>query len=272
MSKYRRGDHLRVKRFGYWHHGLYAGNNQVIHFSGEKKDKFHAEVRYDSFEAFAAGDHVEKVEYSDCNSSGETLRIAGSFLHERSYDLFSNNCEHFCSYCKTFRKRSTQIENGTSGIGIGAAGGLGGAATVGVLSAAGSTAGISTVAGVTSGLAATAGGLAAGVVATAALPATVTAVAANLLIDTEDPSLPEREREARKAAKVGATIGAIGGSIGAVAAVSAAGTTAGIGTVAGVTSGLAAVGGSLASGVLVTAAAPVAVAAAVGWLFYKLIR
>ena len=28
------GDHLVVSRWGYDHHGLYAGNNQVIHYTG----------------------------------------------------------------------------------------------------------------------------------------------------------------------------------------------------------------------------------------------
>lgn len=272
MSNFKRGDHLRVQRVGYWHHGIHAGDNQVIHFSGEMKDKIHAEVRYDRIDAFADGDPVELVEYAVCNSPEETMDAAEKFLHEQDYNLFSNNCEHFCSYCKTYKKRSTQIENGVYRVVTSTAGGLGSAAAIGVLSAAGTTAGVSTVAGVTSGLAAAAGSLAAGVVATAAFPAAATALAANLLIDTKDPTLPTGEVKARNAAKVGASIGAVGGTVGAVAAVSLAGSAAGIGTVAGVTSGLAAVGGSLVGGVLVTAAAPVAVASVVGWLCYKLVR
>ena len=28
------GDQLRVKRTGYYHHGIYAGDGMVIHFNG----------------------------------------------------------------------------------------------------------------------------------------------------------------------------------------------------------------------------------------------
>lgn len=272
MTTYRVGAHLRASRFGYWHHGIYAGNYRVIHFAGEKTNKLDAQVRCDSIDVFANGDRVEEVDYSHCNSPEKTIQIAESFLYQKNYDLFDNNCEHFCSYCKTNQKRSTQIENVDNGFKTGVAGGIGGAVTIGAIAAAGTAAGVKTVAGVTSGLAAAAGSLATGIALTAAIPGGVTAIAANALIDSNDPSLPKREREAREAAKVGATVGAVGGTVAAVAAVSAAGTTAGIGTVAGVTSGLAAVGGSLTGGLIVTAAAPVAAAATLGWLVYKFTR
>ena len=70
----------------------------------------------------------------------------------------------------------------------------------------------------------------------------------------------EKEKNATKAGATGAAVGAAG-SIGAVAA---SGTVAGLGAT-GVTSGLAAVGsvvgGGMATGVAITAAAPLAIGA-----------
>ena len=153
MKNWKRGDHLRVDRVFYWHHGIFTGEGRVIHFSGEPAEKEDAQIRYDSYEKFAQRGKVEPVEYSRCNSPDETIRIAEGFLHKKDYGLFSNNCEHFCSYCKTHKRRSAQVEN-TRACVTAAGGGAGAAAAVGAVSLAGTTAGASTVAGVTSGLAA----------------------------------------------------------------------------------------------------------------------
>lgn len=78
------------------------------------------------------------------------------------------------------------------------------------------------------------------------------------------------EKEATKAGAVGTAVGAAG-SVGTVAAV---GTVSGLGAT-GITSGLAAigsvVGGGMATGLVVTAAAPVAIGAATYGL-YKWIK
>jgi hypothetical protein len=272
MSEWKKGDHLRVNRIFYWHHGIYAGGGRVIHFAGEPAEKEHAEIRYDSYEKFALGDDVELVEYASCNSPEETIRIAEGFLARKDYGLFSNNCEHFCSFCKTRKKRSAQVENTKSAAASGAAGAAAATAAVGAASVAGTAAGISTVAGVTSGLAAVGGTLAGGLLAVAAAPALLTTGAACLFIDSGDENLPRKEADARFAAKIGTGVGGAAGTAGVLAAVSAMGSTAGIGTVAGVTSGLAAVGGSLAGGVLVATAAPVVVAGVLGYALYKLFR
>lgn len=75
-------------------------------------------------------------------------------------------------------------------------------------------------------------------------------------------------------AVVGGGVGAVAGVGGAVAVVSAAG-TAGL-SAAGITSGLAAiggvVGGGMAAGIVITAAAPVAVAAVLGYGGYRLAK
>jgi hypothetical protein len=272
MTDWKRGDHIRADRVLYWHHGIYAGEGRVIHFSGTGSEKANAAIRYDSYEAFSKGDSVERVDYVSCNTPDETIAIAELLLARRDYSLVFNNCEHFCSYCKTHKRRSAQVENTRACVATAAGGGAGAVAAVGAVSIAGSTAGASTVAGVTSGLAAIGAGLAGGVIAVAAAPAVLTTAIACFALDSSDEHLPERERQARLAAKLGTGLGGAAGTAATVAAVSMMGTTAGIGTVAGVTSGLAAVGGTLAGGVAVAAAAPVVVAGLIGYAVYKFFR
>lgn len=73
---------------------------------------------------------------------------------------------------------------------------------------------------------------------------------------------------------VAAATGAVAGGAGAITAVAASGAVSGLGA-AGITSGLAAVGsvvgGGMAAGLLVTAAAPVAVGA-IAYGVYKLVK
>jgi len=83
----------------------------------------------------------------------------------------------------------------------------------------------------------------------------------------------KQAQEEMTGAVVGAGVGAVAGASGAVAAVAASGSVAGLGA-AGITSGLATVGGvvggGMLSGLVITAAAPVVAAAALGYGGYKL--
>jgi len=217
---------------------------------------------------------VEAVTYDTCSSPAETLARARSLLGHRAYNLFGNNCEHFCSYCRTGAPRSTQVEAvRAGGAGTVTAASVG-AATEGGVAVAG-TSGLGTVAEVTSGLAAVGGSLVAGTVLLAAVPPTaVAAMTAAALRDS--PDLPVEERHGRTAARVGARVGAAAGTAASVTAVAVTGSTVGITSVAGVTSGLAAVGsvvgGGMAAGVLVTAFASAVAAGVFVWACYKLFR
>jgi len=138
-------------------------------------------------------------------------------------------------------------------------GAVGTAGSLAAVSAAGSVGGLS-AAGMTSGLATlgsvVGGGMAAGI-GVAAAPVLVLgatgAVLASDEIDTDD--------------KVAAGVGAGAGVVGSVATVSTVGTVSGL-SAAGITSGLAAVGGgSMAVGIGVACAAPLAVGGAVYGLY-----
>ena len=57
------GDHIRVRRSTYWHHGIYAGDDRVIEFGGGSLlQKPAASMRQVTYQEFADSRHVEIVE------------------------------------------------------------------------------------------------------------------------------------------------------------------------------------------------------------------
>ncbi|WP_082677279.1 lecithin retinol acyltransferase family protein [Bacillus sp. FJAT-29937] len=91
------GDHLYVQRFGYTHHGLYVGDDCVIHYLMDE-----GIIKY-SLEEFARGAKIHiKGSYTE-RSNGEIVARAYSRLGEGTYNLFQNNCEHFVTWCRSGR-------------------------------------------------------------------------------------------------------------------------------------------------------------------------
>ncbi|MBM3289409.1 MAG: hypothetical protein FJY92_04585, partial [Candidatus Hydrogenedentes bacterium] len=132
-----RGDHLRVFRRGYWHHGIDCGDGTVIHYTGELFDRANAAVRRTPMAQFAKGGRVRVVK-SDASFDAEAIiaRAEGR-LEEMRYSTVSNNCEHFATWCRTGRRESKQVRRA-----IAAAATLG----VAVVTAAGTFAAIRAIA------------------------------------------------------------------------------------------------------------------------------
>lgn len=116
------GDHIFVWRYYlYNHHGIYIGNDQVIHFSGEP---FHKE-RYPKIEKtnlnnFLKGGKLQIQRYGDgigfipirSSSKDIVLKRAYILLENRdkiNYNLITNNCEHLSIWCKTGYHFSIQV-------------------------------------------------------------------------------------------------------------------------------------------------------------------
>lgn len=115
------GDHIRVERYGglYYHHGIYVGNNKVIHFAPESGGEIinweAAEVVETSLETFLKGGEPEVRQYSDeerleLYSPKEIVQNAKHCLGYKNYNLIFNNCEHFANSCTTGKHRSPQVE------------------------------------------------------------------------------------------------------------------------------------------------------------------
>jgi len=122
-----RGEHIRVKRFGYWHHGVDCGDGTVIHYDGELFRSRNAKVRRVMMPEFAKNGEV-RVVHEPCAYDPDTaVERAEGRLGENRYSAIANNCEHFARWCVTGIGESRQAERAlqiVSGIAITAAGAL----------------------------------------------------------------------------------------------------------------------------------------------------
>lgn len=268
-----RGDHLKVGRKVYSHHGVEVDDGMVIHFTGTPGSKRGAAIRLESKADFAAGGRIEIIKYANGFDPDETIRRAESKLGESGYNLYGNNCEHFARWCVTGIHKSKQVNavNTTGAVGASAATS---AAGVGVVSAAGAAAGLSGP-GILSGLAATGATVGSGAMGGLALLGTapgLMSVGVMQVALRDDPDLPDGERSSRKVGRNASVVGAAGGGVAGLTAVSAAGTVAGV-SGAGIASGLAAiggvVGGGMAAGTATVIAAPAVAAAGLGYGAYR---
>lgn len=108
-----RGDHIyfRTKLPGnITHHGIYCGNNLVIHFDGNAKPKAIKKVSLEKFSKPFGVDVIEVLEYGWSDSADTVILRAESLVEKTQYDVANRNCEHFTVYCKTGDWRSPQIE------------------------------------------------------------------------------------------------------------------------------------------------------------------
>lgn len=99
------GDHIRISRGSYYHHGIYLGNGEVAHYCGPEGDDVFApenvEVRITPMSRFTDG-FCEVKEYYDKRkrrSPKEIVNYAKSKEGTKGYDPLNNNCEHFANEC-----------------------------------------------------------------------------------------------------------------------------------------------------------------------------
>ena len=101
----KRGDHIYVSYGTFTHHGIYCGDDRVIHYGSRSKI---CEV---SLSDFAKHRDVSAQKYDDAYSADRVVSRAKKRLGEKKYNLLFNNCEHFATWCKVGRSRCRQLEN-----------------------------------------------------------------------------------------------------------------------------------------------------------------
>jgi len=113
------GDHIRVDKFFYSHHGIYISDKEVIHFSTEESscDNVFSKSRViaTSLREFEGTGSFEVRDFSASErkqlySPKEIVSRARSKLGEKNYSLFSNNCEHFANWCVMGVHKSQQVK------------------------------------------------------------------------------------------------------------------------------------------------------------------
>jgi hypothetical protein len=285
------GAHLVAPRveFGkhrlYDHHGIYVGENKVIHYSGMAEMLKKGPIQETTLEEFigvhscAIERHLNPKYPGVAAVQRAKARLTKSA--DEKYNLLGNNCEHFVNWCIEGDSVSFQVERVglvASGPAIGAPVGTAlawyavpavAAPTVVGLSGPGLLSGLAWVGGLIGG------GAVAGIATIAALPAAIAGYAINSRLLSDRDWHSEQERAAREAARLGTAAGGAAGVAGGVGAIAAFGTVAGL-SGPGIASGLAAVGsllgGGMAAGVAIVAAAPTLTAAAGAYGVYRLAK
>jgi hypothetical protein len=106
-----RGEHIKVWRGWYWHHGIDMGDGTIIHASGEPGRRvLAAEVRRSAMEEFLRGGVAVAVASAAALAPEEVAARAESSLGRRGYSLVWNNCEHFAHWCHSGRSASAQVD------------------------------------------------------------------------------------------------------------------------------------------------------------------
>jgi Lecithin retinol acyltransferase len=107
-----RGDQIYVMRplagvdSLYQHHGIDCGDGSVIHYYKPPGD---AVVTRTSYEIFARENPVYTKQVNPSYVPDIVIERAESRLGERQYNLLTNNCEHFASWCKTGQSQCVQL-------------------------------------------------------------------------------------------------------------------------------------------------------------------
>lgn len=256
------GDHLKSSRGLYTHHGIYVGDERVIHYSGLSAGIQSGPIEEVSFDEFCSGNEYELVKHGKRKYNREKcVGRAISRLGEDSYSVTGNNCEHFVNWCIDGNHRSRQVDAGTAA-GSGALSTAAGIASAGSISSS----------GVMSSLAMVGGGV---IVGLGILAGSATASLINNTVLKDDERLDCGERGSRRIGRKATYAGVVAGIAGSITAVSAAGSVSGL-SGAGITSGLVAIGGTVGGdmtvGVALTTATPVVAAAAIGYGLYKAVK
>lgn len=102
------GDVVRVWRGIYYHYGVVAHYNEIIHLTGNSKAQ--AKVQITSLGDFSQGEVIEKVSPILPSFPPEiVVTRALSFVGASGYNISQRNCEHFAWYCKTNHSISLQF-------------------------------------------------------------------------------------------------------------------------------------------------------------------
>ena len=105
------GDHIQVRRdAGYWHHGIYVGGLEVVHFVEGALLKLGAKIARTSLLSFLSGGVLQWGDSKKKFSREKLVQRALRRLGETGYHLLENNCETFAVWVRTGKGRSKQAE------------------------------------------------------------------------------------------------------------------------------------------------------------------
>ncbi len=83
------GDHIYVRRRVYSHHGIYARDGNVIHYTGEEKEKKDPLIRETDIEDFLKGGKLRRRDYKKRLPPSESLSLAKKHLSSKGLSLLT---------------------------------------------------------------------------------------------------------------------------------------------------------------------------------------
>lgn len=98
------GDHIYADYGRCFHHGIYCGDDEVIHYVNRKI------IKKTRLSAFAKKQRIHIKRHHKSFSQTRVVKRAKRRLGERKYNLAFNNCEHFANWCKIGKSRCEQGE------------------------------------------------------------------------------------------------------------------------------------------------------------------
>ena len=113
------GAHIRVSCSGYYHHGIYIGDGEVVQFglpTDVYVDPKEIKVMRSPLADFCGKAlFIEVYKYSkkelkEKKSDEEIIKTALSCVGEGGYNILQNNCEHFTNRCIFGFNKSEQID------------------------------------------------------------------------------------------------------------------------------------------------------------------
>ena len=94
------GDHLITPRTVYYHHGIYVGDEKVVHYSGFSEEFKSGPIEEVSLEEFLQEKEFKVQQHPNSKfSRQEIVQRAKSRIGEQKYNLIFKNCEHFVNWC-----------------------------------------------------------------------------------------------------------------------------------------------------------------------------
>lgn len=104
------GDHIYCqRRFGYSHHGIYAGCGEVWAYQGLDSDDI--KVQKMTLVEFSNGDTINRLNYDADFDTNTILTRASSRDAELMYDVFNNNCMHYAYWCRLRSENISTTQN-----------------------------------------------------------------------------------------------------------------------------------------------------------------
>lgn len=100
------GDHLKVSRLGFSHHGVYVGGGVVIANTRDGVAEY-------SLDDFAQGSKICVISEKKNFSRQDIVLRARQRIGEKNYNVITNNCEHFVLWCTQGHSKSVQVKNAT---------------------------------------------------------------------------------------------------------------------------------------------------------------